>query len=73
MVKRPSKTISRTLLTGRAVAGLGALASIWPATPPARYPHRSDIDALRSDWVKIGEDMQRVIEHENAQLEASKK
>jgi hypothetical protein len=55
------------------IAGLGALASIWPATQPIRYPHRSSADALRSDAVRIGQDMRRVIERERAQLEAAKK
>lgn len=58
---------------GSLVAGLGALASIWPSTPPVRYPHRSDVEALRGDAVKIGSDMRVVIERENARVKASKK
>jgi len=58
---------------GSFVAGLGALASIWPSTPPVRYPHRSDVEALRGDAAKIGVDMRVVIEREHARIQASKK
>ena len=60
-------TIPRTAL-GSFVAGAGALASIWPAAQPARYPHRSETEALRGDFVRIGTDMRRVIKRQNAQL-----
>ena len=47
------------------VSGLGALTSF--ADPPLRieYPHSSATDALRGDWLRIGQDMKTVIEREN--------
>jgi hypothetical protein len=58
---------------GSFVAGLGALVTLWPAGHPLRYPHRSDSDALFRDGVRVGEDMQRVIDREDARLKASSK
>lgn len=55
------------------VAGLGAMATIWPATAPQRYPHNSAMEALRSDAVRVGTDMRRVIERENARIKTSQK
>ncbi len=52
------------------VASLGTLASLWPATTPHRYPHESEMDALRTDVVKVGADLSRTIEREHAKLEA---
>ncbi|TNC05221.1 hypothetical protein FF100_36030 [Methylobacterium terricola] len=63
----------RKTLGGSFLAGLGALASIWPAAPVAsRYPHRSDLEALRGDRQRIGADMRRVIDRERARVQASK-
>ena len=47
------------------VSSLGALASF--ADPPHRieYPHSSSTDALRGDWLRIGQDMKTVIERED--------
>lgn len=56
---------------GSFVAGLGALVTLWPAGQPVRYPHRSDSDALFKDGVRVGEDMQRVIDREDARLKAT--
>jgi hypothetical protein len=58
---------------GSFIAGLGALASIWPAGGPPPYPHRSDAEALREDTVRIGGDMRRVIDREHAQIEEKPK
>lgn len=55
------------------VAGLGALASIWPQGTPTRYPYASAMDALRRDGVQIGRDLSRVIERENARLTTKSK
>jgi hypothetical protein len=42
--------------------GLGNLASIWPVTTVSeRQSARSDLDALRSDTTRIGDDMRRAI------------
>ena len=47
------------------VSSLGALTSF--ADPPHRieYPHFSTGDALKGDWLRIGQDMKTVIEREN--------
>lgn len=55
------------------VASLGALTSLWPATPPQRYPHGSEMEALRGDVIRVGDDMRRVIERERAELQKSQK
>jgi hypothetical protein len=63
----------RKTRVGSFVAGLGALASVWPAaTVVTRYPHRSDLDALRSDGQRIGADMRRVIDRERERVQAKK-
>lgn len=70
---RVKKQVAARRTTARSssfVAGLGALVSLWPPSQPARYPHRSDLDALRSDAVKIGDDMRRVVDRRHAQLKA---
>jgi hypothetical protein len=56
---------------GSFAAGLGALVTLWPSTPPVRYPHRSTLDALRGDTARIGADMHRVIDRERAKFEAA--
>lgn len=49
-----------------AIAALGSLASFAPSGGRSiQYPHSSECDALRSDWVRIGRDMKTVIEREN--------
>jgi hypothetical protein len=62
------KTFGAGLVTG--VASLTSFAH--PVSVP-RYPHRSPADALRGDWSRIGRDMQRVVEQENANIEKNKK
>jgi hypothetical protein len=54
-------------------AGMGALASLWPQASLPRYPHASATDALRGDGVRIGRDMQRVIERDGARGKAKQK
>jgi hypothetical protein len=61
------KTFSTGFVTG--VASLTSFAH--PASVP-RYPHRSPAEALRSDWSRIGGDMKKVVERENARVEKSK-
>lgn len=64
-------TPERKSRLGSLIAGMGALASIWPPTSaPLRYPHQSEAEALRGDTYRIGRDMHRVIERERARLEA---
>lgn len=57
--KRQAKVAARGL-----VSGLGALASIWPASPVVRYPHASVMEALRGDFRRIGSDLNDTIERE---------
>lgn len=50
---------------GSLVAGFGSLVAVWPTvTVDTRAPARSDLDALRGDAVRIGDDMRRVIDRE---------
>ena len=57
---------------GTLVAGLGSLVTIWPTvTPATRPPVRSDLDALRGDTVRIGDDMRRVIERERERAQTA--
>lgn len=59
---------------GSLAAGLGSLASVWPTvTPATSMPARSDLDALRGDAVKIGDDMRRVVERERLRVETPKR
>ncbi|GJE73863.1 MULTISPECIES: hypothetical protein [Methylorubrum] len=55
---------------GSFFAGLSALVSVWPASDPARYPHRDEADALLSDGLRIGNDMRVVIEREHIRAQA---
>lgn len=66
----PGKKLRRSSRSAAAsfVAGLGALASIWPTAHTIRYPHASSFDALSRDTMKIGSDMSRVVERENERL-----
>ena len=41
--------------------GLGQLANVWPAVKVQGYPHRDELEALRSDTKRVGDDMRRVI------------
>jgi len=45
------------------LAGLGASACIYPPHTHA-MPNRSDSEAMRGDWERIGQDFQRVISRE---------
>ena len=45
------------------LAGLGASACIYPQHTHA-MPNRSDGEAMRGDWERIGQDFQRVIARE---------
>lgn len=62
---------TRKTRLGSLIAGFGALISIWPATQPPRYPHRSEAEALFGDGVRIGNDMRRVIEREQKRAKNS--
>lgn len=68
MTKFQKRTASAKRIAGSFVAGLGAMAAIWPSSAPARYPHRSDMDALRGDAKRVGDDMRRVIRREHERL-----
>ena len=62
----------RNSRVGSLIAGLGSLAAIWPTvTVATRPPVRSDLDALRGDGMRIGADMQRVIDRERARVETA--
>jgi hypothetical protein len=62
----------RTLAAGVAT-GVSSLTSFGhPASLPS-YPHASSMDALRSDWVRIGRDMKNVVRRENASVEKKAK
>lgn len=64
-------TASRKTRLGDFIAGLGALASFWPATvEPLRYPHRDEADALRGDGFRIGDDLRGVIVRERTRAQA---
>lgn len=65
------KSPQRTRL-GSLLAGLSALASIWPSsTTPLRYPHRDEAEALLADGLRIGDDMRVVIERERTRAQAA--
>ena len=53
------------------LAGLASLPMLSAEPTPIRPPFRSATEALRSDWLRIGADLQRVISRENARLEKS--
>ncbi len=40
-----------------------ACACAWPEyeMPERHYPHQSDEEAMRGDWVNVGKDMEKVI------------
>lgn len=53
------------------VAGFASLASFAvPPTTRLTYPHRSEMEAMRADWFRIGDDMADVIERERRRVEA---
>ncbi|KFC74533.1 hypothetical protein FG93_01119 [Bosea sp. LC85] len=68
MTKFQKRKASAKRFAGSFVAGLSTLAAIWPSSAPARYPHRSETDALRSDARKIGNDLRRVISREQERV-----
>jgi hypothetical protein len=55
------------------VAGLASLGSFAHPHERARPADSSSLAALRGDWSRIGRDMGRVIERENARIEKTKK
>ena len=66
--------VSKLTRLGSLAAGLGSLASVWPiVTPATSMPSRSDLDALRGDAVRIGDDMRRVVERERQRVETTKR
>lgn len=62
---------TRKTRLGSFIAGFGALISIWPASQPPRYPHRSEAEALFGDGVRIGDDFRLVLERERANAKAA--
>lgn len=56
-----------------ALSAVGALASFAPSPQITGYPHLSEMDALKSDWSRIGLDMRTVIERENGKIAKSEK
>jgi hypothetical protein len=59
---------------GRSVAaGFASLGSFAHPAAPVRQPHASPLDALRSDWSRIGCDMTNVIDREYARIQKTKK
>lgn len=50
-----------------ALAAIGSLATFAPSAHPIKYPYRSDSEALRSDWLRLGMDFDAVIEREDGQ------
>jgi hypothetical protein len=52
-----------------ALTSVGSLASFLPGDPTYAQP-RQPQDAWRADWLKLGADMQRVIEREQASAKA---
>lgn len=51
-----------------ALAALGALASFAPSGTALRYPHATEMEALGSDWTRIGSDMRTVVARENGKV-----
>ncbi len=49
-------------VVGQIATGFAQMASIAPVRPPSVFPARTDADALRGDWVKVGADLSRGIE-----------
>ena len=67
MTSAASPDVPRRRRTFGYRAGLDALAAIWPvSSEPIRYPHRDEAEALRSDFLRIGDDLRGVIEREAA-------
>ena len=55
------------------VAGLASLGSFAHSHERAHPADSSSLAALQGDWSRIGRDMKRVIERENARIEKAKK
>jgi hypothetical protein len=58
---------------GSFVAGLASLGSFAHSHERAYPADASSLAALQGDWSRIGRDMRRVIERENARIEKAKK
>lgn len=39
--------------------GMGSVLDMFGTRPYRIYPHRSEADALRSDWERVGKDISR--------------
>ena len=39
--------------------GIGSV--LFPPIKPHKYPFKSDYDAIKDDWEKIGEDLKKVL------------
>lgn len=57
------------------IYGMGSVLSIYPpqniSEPSFKKPRPSDAEALRSDWVRVGDDMRTAmtrVEHERRKL-----
>jgi hypothetical protein len=55
------------------VAGLASLGTFSHSHQRVYPAHSSVSSALKSDWSRIGRDMERVIDRENARIEKAKK
>jgi hypothetical protein len=54
------------------VRGLGSLIAISPSVHIAEYPHESEQEALRSDWVSIGNDMKTAMDRRYKDVEKAR-
>jgi hypothetical protein len=70
------KTMTTThlrLLRRSFVRGLGSLIAISPPNAIAAYPHKDEAEALSSDWVSIGKDMNVVLNRRYKDVEKARK
>ena len=74
------RTLAKARKAGRLFAvSLGSLACLgvpgvaMPGSYPGIKPAPTTIEAIRSDWLRIGHDMRRVMDRENARIEKAKK
>lgn len=55
---------SMTSLYRHLLHGAGSVLRLWPPVGHAHRPAVSDLDALRGDWGKIGQDFSTVLDRE---------
>jgi hypothetical protein len=74
MAAVPMSDDQRTTRLGSFLSGLSELITIAPeAEEPVFYPHRDEADALRSDGIRIGEDLRVVIDRESVRDKTNKR